>query len=104
VAQVVAERRIAATRRVVVNGRDYERFHPLDALGKPDSRRGVRSFVVGTGGVGLRGFFGSVAPGSAVRQDTTFGVLHLTLRPAGYDWRFVPVGDRFHDSGQGKCH
>jgi hypothetical protein len=91
---------------VVVAGydHDYERFHPLDAHGKPDSRRGVRSFVVGTGGVGLRDLGKTVAPGSAVRQDTTFGVLDLTLRPAGYDWRFVPVGDRFHDSGHGTCH
>ncbi|MCW2759829.1 MAG: Alkaline phosphatase [Marmoricola sp.] len=90
---------------VVVGGydHDYERFHPLDAEGNRDSR-GVRSFVVGTGGVGLRGFFGTIARGSAVRQDTTFGVLHLTLRPDGYDWRFVPVGDRFHDSGNGTCH
>jgi hypothetical protein len=89
---------------VVMSGHDhsYERFDPLDAEGNPDSS-GVRSFVVGTGGVGLRGF-GAIARGSAVRQGTTFGVLHLTLRPAGYDWRFVPVGDRFHDSGQGTCH
>ncbi|MCW2762551.1 MAG: Alkaline phosphatase [Marmoricola sp.] len=89
---------------VVVGGHDhsYERFDPLDAGGNPDSR-GVRSFVVGTGGVGLRGF-GAIARGSAVRQNSAFGVLHLTLRTDDYDWRFVPVGDRFHDSGNGTCH
>jgi hypothetical protein len=89
---------------LVVSGHDhnYERFDPLDAKGNRDSR-GVRSFVVGTGGVGLRGF-GITARGSAVRESTVFGVLHLTLRPAGYDWRFVAVGDRLHDSGTGTCH
>jgi hypothetical protein len=40
-----------------------------------------------------------------VRQDLTFGVLALTLRPAGYDWQFVPVGrGGFRDSGSGACH
>jgi hypothetical protein len=31
-------------------------------------------------------------------------VLALRLRPADYDWRFVPVGHGFADSGQGTCH
>jgi hypothetical protein len=59
---------------------------------------------VGTGGVGLRGFR-SIAVGSEVRQNHTFGVLALTLRPSDYDWRFVPVGaNGFRDSGSGTCH
>lgn len=82
---------------------DYERFQPLDARGHPDPRRGIRSFVVGTGGVGLRGF-DHFAPGSVVRQHDTFGVLALRLHPRSYTWRFVPVGDGFHDRGHGRCH
>jgi acid phosphatase type 7 len=82
---------------------DYERFAPLDANGRPDSR-GMRSFVVGTGGVGLRRLPPAVVSGSIVRQDTTFGVLALRLRPADYDWDFVPVGTGFSDSGHGACH
>jgi hypothetical protein len=82
---------------------DYERFTPLDAGGRPDPR-GIRSFVVGTGGVGLRRFPPATMSSSVVRQDTTFGVLALRLRPNDYDWYFVPVGDGFSDSGQGACH
>jgi hypothetical protein len=85
------------------NDHDYERFTPLDATGRADSSRGVREFVVGTGGVGLRGFK-SVVTGSVIRQSTNFGVLALTLRPTSYDWKFVAVGGGFHDSGHGTCH
>ena len=42
---------------------------------------------------------------SEVRQNTTFGALALTLRPTGYDWRFVPEpGATFSDTGSGACH
>jgi len=35
----------------------------------------------------------------------TFGVLKLTLHPAGYDWNFVPeAGGTFTDAGSGACH
>jgi hypothetical protein len=82
---------------------DYERFRPLDADGRPDLKRGIREFVVGTGGVGLRPFK-QIKATSVVHQNTIFGVLDLTLRPDSYSWRFVPLGNGFHDSGQGKCH
>jgi len=40
-----------------------------------------------------------------VRDNTTFGVLRLTLKPRGYEWRFVPAaGGMFTDSGSGSCH
>ena len=57
---------------------DYERFAPLDPEGRPDAERGVRSFVVGTGG---RSFypFPRQLPGSEVRMGESFGVLVLTL-------------------------
>jgi acid phosphatase type 7 len=83
---------------------DYERFRPLDAKGRSDPQRGIRTFIVGTGGVGLRGFDPHPMPGSVVRQHSTFGVLAMTLSPTSYSWRFVPVGDGFHDSGRGRCH
>ena len=35
---------------VVASDHDYERFAPLDPAGKPNLARGVREFVVGTGG------------------------------------------------------
>ena len=83
---------------------DYERFLPQDPKGRSDPARGIRQFVVGTGGAFFTGW-SSVKPNSEVRQNHTYGVLMLALRPGSYDWRFVPVtGKSFTDSGTGNCH
>jgi len=91
---------------IVINGHDhdYERFAPQDPDGRADSARGIREFVVGTGGRSLRTFKTPV-PNSEIRSSDAFGVIKLTLRPSGYDWKFVPVaGKTFTDSGSGACH
>jgi hypothetical protein len=91
---------------VVVNGRDhdYERFAPQDPSGAADPARGIREFVVGTGGA-HHVPFGTVQPNSEVRNADTYGVLKLTLHQSSYDWRFVPVeGQTFTDSGTANCH
>jgi len=83
---------------------DYERFAPQDPAGNADPARGIREFVVGTGGKSHYGLSTS-RPNSEVFDGGTFGVLELTLRAGGYDWRFVPVaGQTFTDSGSGGCH
>ncbi len=90
---------------VVLNGHRhvYERF----ARQNPDAQadpNGIRQFVVGTGGGPFDRFTGAAAPNSEARQAETYGVLHLTLRADGYDWRFVPVaGQTFTDSGSDTC-
>lgn len=82
---------------------DYERFAPMDASGRPDPVRGLRSFVVGTGGAELRGFEAR-RDGSEARSSKVHGVLKLTLRADGYDWAFLPAGSpRFTDHGTGTC-
>jgi len=82
----------------------YERFAPLGPGGAVDPERGIRSFVVGTGGRSHYGF-GAPLAGSVVRHTGTFGVLALTLAADGYDWRFVPqAGRTFSDAGSGQCH
>jgi hypothetical protein len=89
---------------VILGGHDhhYERFGQQSPSGKADPA-GIREFIVGTGGVGLRGL-GTVQPNSEVRETNTFGVLKLTLRAASYDWQFLPVaGSTFTDSGTGAC-
>jgi len=81
---------------VVLQGHDhdYERFAPI---------QGIRSFVVGTGGASHYPTL-LPRPGSVVRNADTFGVLRLTLRPAGYDWKFLPVGGgSFTDAGTALC-
>jgi hypothetical protein len=95
----------AAGADVVLSGHDhdYERFVPQTPAGQPDPTHGIREFVVGTGGKNhdaLR----ATRPGSVVRNADTFGVLVLTLRPAGYAWKFVPAaGGHFTDAGTGTC-
>jgi hypothetical protein len=65
----------------------------------------MRQFVVGTGGAFFTGGLDSRIPESEVAQNTTFGVLFLTLHPTSYDWRFVPeAGKTFTDSGTTACH
>ena len=90
---------------VVVNGHDhdYERFVPQDPDARPDDARGLREFVVGTGGAGLRRF-PTIWPNSAARSWTVHGVIRFVLHPTGYDWRFVPVRGDFDDAGSGTCH
>jgi hypothetical protein len=91
---------------VVVSAHDhlYERFAPQDPEGNPDAERGIRQFTVGTGGAELYEFT-TVLPNSEVRDNSTHGVLRLTLGDGGYEWEFVPVaGGSFRDSGAGSCH
>ena len=89
---------------VVVSGHahNYERFAPQSPTGRADPK-GIRQFVVGTGGESHTSFNG-VAPNSQVRNSSTFGVLKLTLHAASYDWKFEPVaGKSFTDSGTAPC-
>ena len=88
---------------VVLSGHDhdYERFAPQD----PDQHAdpgGIRQFVVGTGGRSMDEFMAIPETNSQVRAST-FGVLELTLRNGGYDWRFVDARGSFEDSGTGTC-
>jgi len=97
----------AADADVVIGGHDhdYERFAPQDPEGKPDPKRGIREFVVGTGGKNSHRWFGRPQPNSEIRNGDTFGVLKLTLHATGYEWEFIPeAGKSFTDRGQGTCH
>ena len=86
----------AADAEVVLNGHDhdYERFAPQSPSGAADDARGIRQFVVGTGGRELRPFRTTIEANSEVRNANTFGVLKLTLYPNSYEWKFVPVRAR----------
>ena len=83
---------------------DYERFAPQTPAGRADAHRGIREFVVGTGG---RSHYPIVLPraNSQRRTSSTFGVLALTLHRDGYSWRFESEpSSSFRDSGTGRCH
>ncbi|HEX9872657.1 MAG TPA: metallophosphoesterase [Candidatus Tectomicrobia bacterium] len=90
---------------VVLNGHDhtYERFAPQNPDGQADPTRGIREFVVGTGGASLYSF-PAIQANSEVRDNTTWGVLKLTLHATSYDWQFVPIaGQTFSDAGSANC-
>ncbi len=91
---------------VVLNGHDhdYERFAPQRPDGRADPATGIREFVVGTGGKGLRSF-GTVRANSQRRKSTVLGVLKLELKSSSYTWRFVPAsGSSWTDTGSADCH
>lgn len=81
----------------------YERTAPLNGTGDIRDGRGIRTFVVGTGGADMpyggrhRNFTESLV-------TRTWGVLKLDLSEKAYVWNFIsaPNGD-VKDSGTGEC-
>jgi 3',5'-cyclic AMP phosphodiesterase CpdA len=95
---------------LVLNGHDhlYARYQPLDPNGTPDPRKGIREFIVGTGGETLDPIV--VTPVTSGANETNqedpsgnvnfnaqnlqaysgyyWGVLGLTLKENGYAWDF----------------
>jgi hypothetical protein len=90
---------------IVVSGHDhiYERFAPMHDDGSSDER-GVRQFVVGTGGNVLYAIE-QLQSNSEAQDIRDNGVLKLTLHPRGYAWDFIPAAPSdFLDTGSGTCH
>ena len=113
---------------LVLNGHDhlYARYRPLDPSGHYDPRKGLREFIVGTGGETLD----AVVTTDTTTADPTgnpnfnkdnleastgqfWGVMGLTLNQNGYAWDFEsalkdpaqPTGPAsFSDKGVGTCH
>ena len=90
---------------VLLTGHDhgYERFAPMDGAANRDGERGVRQFVVGTGGKSKEPDL-FAQPNTEIRENSSFGVLKLTLRPGAYLWEYVRDGGSFTDTGANACH
>ena len=91
---------------LIINGHDhvYERFAPMKPDGTADATFGIRQITAGTGGNSLYNL-GPNHPNSQARDNSTNGVLKLTLTASGYSWQFIPVpGGTFTDAGSGTCH
>lgn len=90
---------------VVLVGHDhtYERFAPQAPDGRVDPARGIRQFVVGTGGRAPYAF-PNVAPNSEVRYNAGNGILRMELEERGYRWLFIPTRGASPDGGSGTCH
>jgi len=91
---------------VVLNGHDhiYERFKPQDADGRFDAARGIREFIVGTGGHPLLTPRATAAGNSDAFVSGQHGILKLTLNADSYAWEFVTTTGAVMDSGSGSCH
>ena len=117
---------------LVLNGHDhlYAHYRPLDPSGNYDPKRGIREFIVGTGGETLDPV---VNTGTATSSDPSgnpnfnalnletgtdggfyWGVMALTLHANGYAWDFesaleaplvgAPASPNYSDKGVGTCH
>ena len=80
----------------------YERFAPMSPDGQRDAARGIRQFIVGTGGAGLYTVM-RAHPQSEV-QVVLHGILKLTLNQASYAWEFRQPNGTRADSGSDVCH
>jgi hypothetical protein len=91
-----------ATLVLTAHDHNYQRFPPLDPQGQPGAR-GVRQFVVGTGGRNLYRARGGVFPRPEALHDDRFGVLRLRLHPGRYEWTFVTTEGTVLDRGEAPC-
>ena len=66
--------------------------------------RGIREFVVGTGGAELRDFVTPYQPNSELRAAGVFGVIEFQLKPGGYSWTYHVTKTDFSDHGDQACH
>ncbi len=98
---------------IVLSGHnhDWERFDPIGITPESQTQpnldpNGIREFVVGTGGRSVYPFKGApMLQGEPFRNDTSLGVLSLSLQPAGYRWQFHSIfTTQVLDEGSGACH
>ena len=113
---------------LILNGHDhlYAHYRPLDPNGNSDPKKGIREFIVGTGGETLD----PIVTDNTTTADPTgnpnfnkqnlepgytgayWGVMYLTLNPTGYAWDFesalkdpAQTGPaNWSDKGVGTCH
>lgn len=95
-----------ANAELVLTGHDhlYERFAPQAPDGRLDPVRGLRQFVVGTGGMVPLYRFHTVRPNSEWQNNQDHGVLRLTLHAESYQWEFVTPGGTKDSGGPIACH
>jgi hypothetical protein len=97
----------AAGADVVLNGHshNYQRWEPQDPAGLLDPERGIREFVVGTGGRSHYAIPGGALPENlAAAQADAFGILELTLKAEGYRWAWVTAAGQpeYEDASVGR--
>ena len=83
----------------------YERFARIKPSGARSLAKGIRQFIVGTGGAPGGSQHGPNDPRVQAKKMDAPGVLKLELGSGFYQWKFVPVeGRHYTDSGSARCH
>jgi hypothetical protein len=96
----------AANVAVVINGHDrgHKLFRPMEPDGDFNYERGIREFVVGTGGKERRSF-GTVKANRVVSTPIRLSYSSKTFDAAKYSLKVVPVvSESFTDSGSRSSH
>lgn len=94
---------------VVLTGNShlYARYAQQNPDSKVDTAKGMRAFIVGTGGKSHSTLASPRLPNFEAGDDKTFGVLRLDLGASSYDWKYVqayPASPVFTDKGTTTCH
>jgi len=86
------------------NAHRYERYARITP-GGAHSAKGIRQFIVGTGGKLGGEQKGADEPHLQAKKIGAPGVLKLHLGSGFYHWKFVPVeGRHYTDTGKAECH
>jgi hypothetical protein len=85
---------------------NFQQFAPMDKTGKLDTAKGIRSFVIGTGGG--RDFRAEWTTAHMATEEKRIanqsGVMFLTLEAASYGFRWLHTDGRVGAMGNGACH
>jgi hypothetical protein len=90
------------------NSHLYARYAQQNPSSQVDAAKGMRAFIVGTGGRSHSTLASTPLKNLQASNDTTFGVLQLTLQATSYDWNYLqayPETTRpYTDAGTTSCH
>ena len=82
---------------------DFEVFDPITPQVVSDPEKGLRMFVVGTGGRDIQGWTRPAVFPTAYRFNEAFGVLKIELKETQYQWAFVATNNTVVKTGNGTC-
>jgi hypothetical protein len=99
---------------IVLNGHDhvYARYRPMDPNGHADPKKGIREFIVGTGGESLDTLTKTPSTNNVqASNDKYYGTIKLRLNQNSYYWDFesaLPAAGAtaptYADTGSSQCH
>lgn len=88
----------------VGHSHNYQAYPRLDPDGNPDDR-GVLQIVSGAGGSNHTGMDPNITPKPFASDNTTFGIVRMTLHPTSFTWEFIndPGSGSYTHSASESC-